>query len=250
MIHFALITTTNRLHLFYKCLESIRRTSSDTKIFVVGDSPDLSTLDFIYNSRGIEGYIINKTNMGIAPSIDSGLRLIHNYYRFRLNEGLFPKDKPCYISYVQDDVEFLVNKWPEILFNISMDEIVSKKYKLGFLSGHWAPEHDNSEIDLLNIELNKKLITVRFRKHIRATHMMASIDFWMQQLPITVNDERGNPRGHPDNGRGSDVDWYFLRGHEKSVLKQNMVNLVIPGLLKHNGYAQSTWLSYILPEVG
>lgn len=84
---------------------------------------------------------------------------------------------------------------------------------------------------------------------IRATCMLARHDYWMSMWPISrIDPETGRERGKPDNGMGSSVDWWFIRNHPNSVTKTGRTNLVIPGLLQHTGYKDSTWLKRELPE--
>jgi glycosyltransferase involved in cell wall biosynthesis len=244
MTHYILITTKDRLKFLNNCLESIKRTTPESRIFIVSDGSNSDTIEYITNSDNIEGYVINKTNIGIAPSIEIGLHLINNYHRFRYNEGL-EKDQDPWISYVQDDVEFIQNEWDKKLWGAYLQCYNAPPIGftgIGFVTGHVAPEHSNSIRQTFDIGYE-------FRDHIRATHMMAPLSFWLEQLPITVNGELDRPRGHPGNGIGSDIDWYFLRDHDKSVLKRGMTNLVVPGILKHIGADNSTWQKNILPEV-
>lgn len=256
MTHYILITTKDRLNLLSRCVESIKNTTPETRIFIVSDGSKQDTIDYITNSDDFEGYVINKTNIGITPSIEIGLQLINNYHRFRFNEGL-EKDKDPWISYVQDDVEFIEYNW-DITLVKCYNGYININTPIGFITGHDAPEHKTSR-NLLWYEQsqirnqilfdNREIKTIDLRDHIRATHMMAFLSFWLEQLPITVNGELGVPRGHPGNARGSDIDWYFLRGHDKSVLKRGMTNLVVPGILKHSGYNYSTWQKQELPEI-
>ena len=54
--------------------------------------------------------------------------------------------------------------------------------------------------------------------------------------------ETGRKRAKPNDGMGSGVDWWFIRNHDNSVCKTGKTCLVLPGLVKHLGYNQSTWL--------
>lgn len=67
--------------------------------------------------------------------------------------------------------------------------------------------------------------------------------------PISrIDPETGRERGKPNDGMGSSVDWWFIRNHKNSVCKTGRTNLVMPGLLVHIGYKDSTWLKRELPE--
>ena len=113
---------------------------------------------------------------------------------------------------------------------------------VAFVTGHTAPEHEGSQIPC-------PVDGCLYRNHIRATHMMAPLTHWKPHLPIDPIGEAGIVRGHPGGGRGSDVDWWFLRGHRNSVQKIGLTNLVVPGILKHAGAARSTWQRNETPEV-
>ncbi|HLD91333.1 MAG TPA: hypothetical protein VI911_10010 [Patescibacteria group bacterium] len=252
MTHYVLITTKDRLNLLNNCVESIRRTTPESRIFIVSDGSRSDTIDYITNSDYFEGYVINKTNIGIAPSIEIGINLINNYHRFRFNEGK-EKDEDPFISYVQDDVEFIVSDWPKVLNNARLgisllSDMGQGEFKIGFTTGHVAPEHSNSIVGEYNLSNGYR---IQLRNHIRATHMEAPMSFWMQQFPVSEVDpeQRDGLRGHPGNSRGSNIDWWFLRDHPKSVLQQGMTNLVVSGILKHVGFDHSTWQSRPLQEV-
>ena len=79
--------------------------------------------------------------------------------------------------------------------------------------------------------------------------MMALHGYWMSMWPIPrIDAETGRERGRPNDGLGSGVDWHFVRVHENSVCKRGKTNLIIPGLVVHSGYKESTWLKRELPE--
>ena len=60
--------------------------------------------------------------------------------------------------------------------------------------------------------------------------------------------ETQRERAKPNDGIGSGVDWHFIRNAENSVCKTGKTCLVVPGLIQHNGFDQSTWLKRELPE--
>ncbi len=241
----------------HHCIESIKATTPESPIFVVNDGSTDGTKDYLNDRDDLEA-VLHISNQGITPSIDTGIRTIHNWVRFKQSEGVI-KDTDIWISYVQDDVEFIVKGWPAILAEFTYSSTSFNPggaiKGIGFLTGHDAPEHQNSRLFSTHIGDPFKGTDIHgeFRNHIRATHMMAKMDFWLDQLPFDVKDERGNPRGHPGGkgleARGSDCDWWCLRGHPKSALGRGYINLVVPGILKHSGYKDSTWQSKELPEI-
>lgn len=145
--------------------------------------------------------------------------------------------------YIQDDVRFNP-QWLDILSSKFL--MFEKHHNLGFASGIESIEHPP-----------RKTLSftgfggygMQLKDWIRATCMMARHDYWMSMWPISrIDPETGRERGKPGNGLGSSVDWWFIRNHPNSVCKTGRTNLVIPGLLQHAGYKDSTWLKRELPE--
>ena len=140
----------------------------------------------------------------------------------------------------QDDVEY-EKGWLDKLVKIY--GLFNNKYKIGFLSGHNAPEHSTTG----EIKFGKD--TLFLKPWIRATNMFATTEYFLSMFPITRMDpETGRERAKPNNGMGSGCDWHFIRNHPNSVCKTGRINIVCPGLIKHLGYNQSTWISKDLPE--
>lgn len=239
-----LITTFNRLNFLSRCLDSLRKTVPGRKIFLVDDGSNEDTKEYIKNidNPDLEMYILNRTNIGLAPSMNIGLDAINHYVRFQVAEGHITED--VWVSYIQDDVEFIEKDWDEICINqYKLTNSTIPRTNIGFITGHVAPEHENS-----TPKLGVPPKGCMLRNHIRATHMMTTIEEWMRHFPISVYGESGAVRGHPGQGRGSDVDWWLLRG-ANGTLTRNMTNLVVPNLLKHSGYGSSTWQPGFLPEI-
>jgi hypothetical protein len=138
---------------------------------------------------------------------------------------------------VQDDLLFSP-KWLETL--IKRFTLFEKKYNLGFASGLECVEH-KTQLDIGGGNLLKQWI--------RAACMFGRRSYWESMMPIPRFDpETGRERAKPNDGMGSGVDWHVIRNHENSVCKTGKTCLVVPGLVTHNGYDQSTWLARELPE--
>lgn len=178
----------------------------------------------------IDGTIVNSENCGLGPSINSALAHIDSMKRWDV-------EKVPLTVYIQDDVDFSPD-WLEILSAKFLQ--LEKPLKLGFASGIESIEHP------MRKDLGNGMI---LKDWIRATCMMAVHEYWMSMWPISrIDPETGIERGKPDNGIGSSVDWWFIRNHRNSVCKTGRTNLIIPGLLQHSGYKESTWLARELPE--
>jgi len=148
-----------------------------------------------------------------------------------------PVDAPPLTVYVQDDVLYS-NGWLEKLSSKYLQLL--HPLKLGFASGIECVEHPAKK------DLGNGMV---LKDWIRATCMMATHSYWMSMWPIPkIDPETGRERGRPHDGMGSSVDWWFIRNHSNSVCKTGRTNLVMPGLLQHIGYKDSTWLKRELPE--
>lgn len=182
-------------------------------------------------SMKVDHIIIHRENLGLGPSINQALAHIDSLKRW---DG---KDAPPFTLYLQDDVIYSPG-WLERLVKMFM--LHESHYRLGFASGIESIEHP------MRKDLGNGLI---LKDWIRATCMFARHEYWMSMWPISrIDPETGRERGKPGNGLGSSVDWWLVRNHENSVCRSGRTNLVIPGLLQHAGYRDSTWLARELPE--
>jgi hypothetical protein len=144
---------------------------------------------------------------------------------------------PPLTVYVQDDVQYS-RGWLEKLSQKFLQ--LERPLNLGFASGVECIEHPAKK------DLGNGMI---LKDWIRATCMMARHEYWMSMWPIPrIDPETGRERGRPHDGMGSSVDWWFIRNHPNSVCRTGRTNLVMPGLLVHIGYRESTWLKRDLPE--
>jgi hypothetical protein len=174
--------------------------------------------------------ITNRENMGLGPSINMALSHIDSLKKWDNTQVPFT-------AYVQDDVLYSPG-WLERLSKMFL--LFESPHKLAFASGVECIEHPVKK------QLGGGMM---LKDWIRATCMFARHEYWMSMWPISrIDPETGRERGRPHNGLGSSVDWWFIRNHPNSVCRTGRTNLVIPGLLKHLGYKESTWLPRELPE--
>lgn len=226
------ITTKDRPRLLQSCLKSLRYCTDNVsyRLTIVQDGADSSTRDVILQNAMHEHLIEHRVNRGLGPSINEALSHIDTLKRWDTK----PNEFTCYI---QDDVIF-TEGWLQTLERnfVGLEGVL----KLGFATGVECIEHP------IKAKLGKGMLT---KDWIRATCMFARHDYWMSMWPISrIDPETGRERGRPNDGLGSSVDWWFIRNHKNSVCKTGRTNLVIPGLLKHAGYRDSTWLKRDLPE--
>jgi len=185
--------------------------------------------------------IISNENDGLGPAINRSLAHIEATNRYYQGDQLIRAVDDTKVSdfvcYCQDDLEYQPG-WLKRL--VSTHLVLEDRYKLGFSSGLECVEHTTQQ-DIGN--------GMKLKKWIRAANMIARREYWMSMYPIPRFDpETRNIRAKPNNGVGSGVDWHFIRNHENSVDRTGRTCLVIPGLVRHIGYKESTWLNQELPE--
>jgi hypothetical protein len=184
--------------------------------------------------------IQSKDNEGLGPAINRCLAHIESTNRWFSDEKAPDLSKVShFVAMCQDDLEYEVG-WLERL--VQMYSVFERTHRLGFATGHANVEH----IQTTTFSVNEQ---VRFQRWIRAANMVARREYWMSMAPIPRFDpETGRTRAKPNDGIGSGVDWWFCRNHPNSVDRSSRTCLVMPGLVRHIGYQESTWLDRELPE--
>lgn len=229
------ITTCGRQDLFAQSLKSfLDNTPRDlVRLTLVVDGGLEKGTNFSLFEQADHVLWHNKA-LGLGPSINQALNHINNLNTY------FDNQKSQYICMAQDDISY-EKGWLEKLLKVY--GLYSKTQKLGFATGHNAPEHTTKQ----QLQFGKDKLL--FKDWIRATQMLAPTDYWMSMYPISRMDpETGRERARPHGGMGSSVDWWFIRNHPNSVCKSGRTNVVYPGLIKHIGFDKSTWLDRELPE--
>lgn len=241
MIADIFVTTKNRPELLRKSLQSLRERTDrkDFRLTVVRDGAYEVSAQVLSEFHDLVDYtLVHQENEGLGPAINHALSFIqttNQYYEdSRVPEqGLVAP----FICYCQDDLVYTQN-WLHILAKRFM--LFEKTYKLGFASGVECIEH------AVKKDIGNGMV---LKDWIRAAQMFARREYWMSMFPITRFDpETQRVRAKPNDGMGSGVDWHFIRNHENSVCKTGRTCLVLPGLVKHMGYKDSTWLKRELPE--
>lgn len=196
--------------------------------------------DHLGDWKGYADAVIESSSReGLPMAINrclSHIQATNEYYLTpRASDGGRASDFVCM---VQDDIEYT----PGWLARLrSMFLFYERRAEgLGFASGVECVEHPVRE------QLPAGML---LKDYIRAANMFGRRDYWMSMYPIPRFDpETGRVRAFPGDGVGSGVDWHFIRNHENSVVRTGRTCLVIPGLLRHIGYRDSTWLERDLPE--
>lgn len=222
------ISTYNRLELLRKTIDSLLDSFDKEKadIYVFNDGSTDGTYEYL------SGHASNLTQ--ITWKENKGLRFVFNHIFLNFKNRDYK-----YISYNQDDVAFKKG-WLDQCINSLWALPASNNYKIGFVTGHDAPEH------LIEKELNLASIgTCYIKPTCRATHLFANKERWMEfeEIPDLTPGIAA-----PAPGQGSKVDWWLIGHpedkypHSKNSLKNKGEKvLCIPGLIAHMGWNQSTW---------
>ena len=229
------VTTYGRPELFQQSFQSLLASTdrSSIRLTVVVDGgfekgTDLKILDHT------DHVLWHRNTLGLGPSINQALSHIANLNTY------FDNQKSDFVCMCQDDIVY-VSGWLEKLVRVYA--LFSKRMKLGFVTGHEAIEHQTTG------EIKFGDVTLLIKPWIRATNMLTTTEYFLSMYPIPrIDPETGKERARPHNGMGSSVDWHFIRNHPNSVCKTGRINIVYPGLIKHIGFDQSTWLKRPLPE--
>jgi glycosyltransferase involved in cell wall biosynthesis len=235
------ITTKNRALLLAQSLESLFECTSkdEVRITLVRDGDYAVTRTVADEFAGKIDYVLTSyENEGLGPGINMALAHIDAINRWwgHPTHGDPTKVAP-FVVYCQDDLLYTPG-WLEKL--IRYFSAYERLEKIGFASGLECVEHSKKKT------LPGGLLT---KDWIRAANMFARREYWMSMFPIPRFDpETRSVRAKPNDGIGSGVDWWFIRNHENSVCRTGRTCLVIPGLVKHLGYKESTWLKRELPE--
>jgi glycosyltransferase involved in cell wall biosynthesis len=233
------MTTKNRPELLRKTLESFKKNTlqESYRLTLVSDGNYSATRSVTDDFQDVISYtLVNTENQGLGPSINMSLAHIDSLKKWDV-------DPSPLTLYIQDDVLFNP-EWLQILSQKFLQ--LEKVFNLGFASGIECIEHPTKNVLSFS---GFGGYGMQLKDWIRATCMLARQSYWMSMWPISrIDPETGRERGRPHDGLGSSVDWWFIRNHENSVCKTGKTNLVIPGLLQHSGYKDSTWLKRELPE--
>ncbi len=241
MIADIFITTKNRQGLLRESLKSLLACTdkSNVRITLVRDG-DYGVTRFAEDefASKLDYILTSYENEGLGPAINLALAHIDALNRWwgHPTHGDPTKVAPFTI-YCQDDLLYTPGWLEKLVANFT---VLESSHKLGFASGLECVEHE------VKWTLHKGMV---LKDWIRAANMFARREYWMSMFPIPrLDPETRQVRAKPNDGMGSGVDWWFIRNHENSVCRSGRTCLVIPGLVKHLGYKESTWLKRDLPE--
>lgn len=240
------VTVKDRYELAVRSLKSLNECTEPSSyrltLMVDGDD-DNAPSEWHEIIRWLPEYVLrSKTNEGLGPTINRALAHINSVNKWHEDPQTGdPTQVSDLIVYCQDDLLY-TDGWLKTLSERFYK--FESPMRLGFATGLECVEHRVKTV--IPSATEPTLIT---KDWIRAAQMLARRSYWMSMWPIPQFDpETRNRRAKPNDGIGSGVDWWFIRNHQNSVCRTGRTNLVIPGLVKHLGYNQSTWLKRDLPE--
>jgi hypothetical protein len=201
-----------------------------SRVTLVIDGPDAEPW------RGVHRLITHSENMGLGPSINEAMAIVQAENRWHEERGEDDRVAPL-VCYLQDDVQYSPG-WLERLVKTFLQ--FESPLRLAFATGVECPEHPVRQ---------RVRDDVWTKDWIRMTCMLARREYFASMFPIPGMDvETGRKRARPHDGVGSSCDWWLIRNHLNSPCRTGRTNLVLPGLLTHIGYRDSTWLARELPE--
>lgn len=238
MIDVFITTKPGREELTQKSLRSfIDNTTCSYRLtlYVDGKNHGLMNSDEFSHANYI---ITSNENEGLAPAINRCMSHISATNAFYADKQVPDYTQVSeFVVMLQDDLEY-TKAWLDRLSRLFL--FFEDKHKIGFASGLECVEHPTKAVIAGGILL---------KQWIRASCMFARREYWESMMPIPRWDpETRNIRAKPNNGMGSGVDWWLIRNHENSVDRSGRTCLVQPGLVRHIGYKNSTWLKRDLPE--
>lgn len=216
-------------------LKSVARNQVRLTACIDGEPPHFWSPKFYL---GKFDYVLrSKDNEGLGPTINRAVAHIKSINDWHSGVGGDSDKVAPFIVMCQDDLLYSDGWLPRLA---SMFMLHRDRHRLGFASGVECVEHP------VRTQLGNGLI---LKDWIRAAQMMGERKYWESLMPIPAFDpETNRPRAKPNDGIGSGVDWWLIRNHQNSVCRTGRTCLVIPGLVQHLGYDNSTWLKRELPE--
>ena len=242
-----IITTWNRKSFMEKTLVSLLTSFRKIKpdIFIFDDFSTDGTKETLepYVKKHKIYYERFPENMGLRNALNFALNMV---------TGMGYD----YISYNQDDVLFKKGWLDECVEHWNRPNIdFYTGSKIGFITGHEAPEHRTINMVLEAVTMTPGKTTQLFntpvdfllKESCRATHLFASTERWklFGEIPDLTPGIAA-----PKPGQGSMVDWWLV-GHpegkypesDNSLRKRGEKVLVLPGRVRHMATDRfdSTW---------
>lgn len=229
--------TAERLELTERSLSSLCRNTEHDQ-FRLTLCFDGQRSRSVHGERFADYILESRENEGLGPTINRAIAhisSINDWWGHRTHGD--PDRVAPYIVMCQDDLLY-TKDWLPIL--ASRFRAYGMQYKLGFASGLECVEHATKKVLVPPGTDHGGII---LKDWVRAAQMMGTREYWQSLMPIPRFDpETGRLRAKPNDGMGSGVDWWLIRNHENSVCRTGRTCLVMPGLVQHAGYDQSTWL--------
>jgi len=235
-----MLTTYNRKDFLRRTVDSIfsRTRKTPYRLFITDDCSTDGTTEYLAGLKDehLKEIVLNKQRKGLRYGFDMLWAKMEVY---NLSHGEFP-----YLCYHQDDVEILDPRWAEIL--IEAYQNLKGKYNVGFFSGCDSVEHPVKQ------RIEWKGMNVLLKSSQAFQNTIAEKSFWRSIGRVPKLNPNGQNPGFPNNGRGSNLDVWFMGCCSKSRYNRGAASpncsfvrrksvMVIP-MMKHLGkFENSTW---------
>jgi len=235
-----MLTTYNRLEFLKRTIDSIfsKTRMPAYHLFIVDDCSTDGTAEYLASLKNehLKGVVLSKQRKGLRYEFNILWTKVEAY---NLAYGEFP-----YLCYHQDDVEILNDRWAETL--IEAYQNLKAKYNVGFFSGCDSSEHPTRQ----KIQWRGKEILLKTSQAFQ--NAIAEKDFWRSiGLAPRLNPDGLKP-GLPNDGRGSNLDVWFMGCCSKSRYNRGAASpncsfvqgksVMVISMMKHLGkFENSTW---------
>lgn len=223
------ITSYRRSDLLAKCLDAlfvaIHHSPFNHRVIVLSDHSDEGTIEVLRPLLGKIHFVTTPEQLGLPFTFN----LLLDYSKNLISRS---GEKPKFICYLQDDA---VIAYPHVFFK-TIDQLSNavSPAELGFLSGFYTPIHPGFE------KIKVKGVTIVKSDSVDGKNLIGKPELFESIGPISKR-IKGMRRGNPGPLIGSGFDLWQWRDSPNSTTRQNRINLIIPGLVRHIGDDGSTW---------
>jgi glycosyltransferase involved in cell wall biosynthesis len=235
-----LMTTYNRAEFLKRTLDSLFQKTKDVpyRLFIIDDCSSDETPEYLskLSHENLCHISLSKKRRGVRY----GFNLLWTEAEWH---DIFYEDFP-YLCYFQDDVEIMEDGWLATL--LEAYEELKEKYNIGFFSGYDCVEHPVLE----SIDRSGRKVLIKISQGF--PNVVAEKSFWRSVGHVPRFNPDGHLIGFPDNGRGSNLDVWFMGCYSRSRFDKGAASpdcsfnqgkkvMVIP-MMRHLGQLEnSTW---------
>lgn len=230
------VTTYNRLRFLKQTMESLLQSTKNVprRISVADDCSTDGTREYLSGMAGpLNRVVLSDKRRGVVPNFN-------DLWDATVSDKRYP-----HLCYLQDDMVAVEPGWLAILLDAHRK--LKDIYNIGFSSAYDAPEHPAE----LEIDWNGR--KAKIKKSSSGQNLLAEKEFWLSiGKPPPLNPD-GSARGFPGNGRGSQIDVWFMgcyslgrfdpRAAAPNCLHNQGKRVLVVPMLRHLGIDKrdSTW---------